>query len=102
MSEDDAGAVKSMRTRKRPREPNRSFMAAEEVARLRTEIIRVTQDALASELVRPDTGAPISKFTLCRWERGKLAVPLWAARRIRLLAQSARNHDLRGGDDGYV
>src|SRR3972149_236730 len=70
---------------KRVREPRRSFMAPDEVVRLRTQVIRATQESLAEELVRPDTGESVSKYTLCRWERGRLAVPLWAARRLRAL-----------------
>lgn len=101
MDEADDGAVRTMRRRRirTPREPHRSFMAPEEVIRLRTEIIKTTQEALAGEMLRPDTGEPVSKYTLCRWERGRLAVPLWAARRIRALAVLARDHDLRRGED---
>jgi hypothetical protein len=99
MNEQDAGTVRAMRKRRAPREPHRSFMAAAEVVRLRTEVIRTTQEALAAELVRPDNGQPVSKYTLCRWERGHLAVPLWAARRIKALAVVAHQHDLQSGDE---
>ena len=87
--------VTEMRRRIRLRKPRRTFMKAEEVRRLREQVMRVTQPALAEQLDDPDTGEPISISTISRWEGGTLAVPLWAARRIKRLADEAQAYDAR-------
>jgi len=77
--------------------PRRSFMKHSEVRKIRTQILRATQQKLAEQLVDPATGAPVSRYLVCKWERGERPVPLWAARHLAALAQAAREHDLKEG-----
>ncbi len=85
--------VRDMRERKAAPRQRRSFMPPHEFVRLRKSILHVTQKVLAEEMISPQTGEPVSNFTLCRWERGMSPVPLWAARRLRALAQVAASQD---------
>src|SRR5207247_572243 len=84
---EDATVVLALRRRKLPRESRESFMKPAQVRQLRKDVLRATQGALAAQLDSPDTGRPVSMSAICRWERGTLPVPLWAARRIRKLAE---------------
>ena len=72
-------------------------MKCTELRRIRTDTLRVTQQSLAEQLVDPATGMPISGDLVCHWEHGTRAVPLWAARHISILAEAAREHDLKEG-----
>ena len=71
----------------------KTFMSAYELKQLRSRVIRVTQSQLASQLIKPDTGQPITMSTLSRWERGDRRVPRWAAMVVRTLADAARRVD---------
>ena len=77
------------------RKPRRSFMKPGEFAVLRQVVIRATQERVAEQLVDPDTGQPVTRNCLSAWERGARPVPLWAARRVRDLAEAARSYDRR-------
>ena len=71
----------------------REFMSAGELVNLRTEVLRVTQDRLVEQLISPSTGVPIKRAAVSLWEKGRRPIPLWAARRIRNLAEAARRYD---------
>lgn len=89
MEEDrDTTVLKSMR-KKNVRAERRSFLPPLEFKRLRTDILMVSQQSLANHLINPVTGEPVVTATICRWERGVASVPLWAARRLRHLAEVA-------------
>jgi len=92
--ETDVSLVEGMRESKIERAPRRSFMHPDEVRRLRRMVIRVTQQKLAEQMLKPESGEPVSNIAVCRWERGMRPVPLWAARRLRHLAEVAAKHDL--------
>ena len=79
------------------RKPRRSFMKNTEVRDIRTDVLRVTQEKLAEQLIDPVTGMPISRSLIVRWEMGDRAVPLWAARHLLALAEAAREHDMKEG-----
>jgi hypothetical protein len=66
------------------------------VREIRIDILKVTQVALAKNLLDPSTGEPISSDLVCRWEKGDRAVPLWAARRIKSLHDAALEYDRKG------
>jgi len=86
----DFEVVKAMREKvPKPKVVRRSFMPPREFTRMRSDVLRVTQRALADEMIHPETGEPITNFTICRWERGTSPVPLWAARRLKALAAIA-------------
>ena len=67
----------------------KTFMSASELKDLRSRVIRVTQAQLSQQLIRPDTGQPITLSTLSRWERGDRRVPRWASLVVRTLADAA-------------
>jgi len=89
---EDAATVAALRRGHRPRQ---SFLTGEELQRLRSSVLRITQTTLAKALTSPDTGAPVSVSTLCRWESGEFVIPLWAARRIRQFAVAAKEQDAK-------
>lgn len=89
--------IREMRKPPRGRQPRRSFMKCTELRRTRTDTLRVTQQKLAEQMIDPATGMPVSENLVCKWERGERAVPLWAARHVSLLAQAAREHDMKEG-----
>jgi hypothetical protein len=64
---------------------------------IRTNVLRVTQEKLAEQLIDPNTGMPISRHLVYKWEGGDRAVPLWAARHILALAEAARKYDMKEG-----
>lgn len=72
-----------------------SFMAPGELLHIRREVLLVPQARLCEQLIDPTDGEACSTTTLSRWERGSRPVPLWAARRIRDLAEAAKNYDER-------
>jgi DNA-binding transcriptional regulator YiaG len=92
MIEDDQ-TVQEMRGRDTP--APRSFMTASEMRSIRATVLRVTQGKLAEQLIKPTTGEPVTTGMVSRWEIGERPVPLWAARRIRDLAEAARRYDAR-------
>ena len=95
MDNHEAYVLKEMREPPKVERPQRrSFMHPDELRRLRCNVIRATQKALAEQLLSPESGEPVSNFTVCRWEAGARPVPLWAARRIRNIAEIASRHDL--------
>lgn len=77
------------------KKPRRSFMKPGELVLLRRTVIKVSQARLVEQLVSPENGLPIAACTLSLYESGARPVPLWAARRIRELAQAARSYDSR-------
>ena len=79
----DAQTIKEMREKK----ARRAFMTPQEFQRLRETVLCVTQPALAEVMQSPLTGEPVSRYTVCRWERGITPVPLWAARRLRRMVE---------------
>jgi DNA-binding transcriptional regulator YiaG len=90
MIEDDltVQGIRKVRRRKR------SFMSASELRLLRNTVIKVTQAELGAELINPDEGLPVRQSQVCAWESGR-RVPLWAARRVRELAEAARKYDFK-------
>lgn len=91
MIEDDI-TVQSIR---KTRPQKRSFMAPSELRLLRSTVIKVSQEKLAAELIKPDDGLPVSQHRICNWETGVRRIPLWAARRVRELADVARKYDTK-------
>lgn len=83
--------------RDKPENVRRSFMVAEELKRLRMVIFRITQEQLARQLINPSTGAHISTNLVSKWECSLRPVPLWAARKVRLLAEATKKHDAKKG-----
>ena len=77
--------------RKKPKKP--AFMQAGELRVIRKTILRVTMVKLAEQLIRPDIGESLKWNTISFWENGHRPIPLWAARRIRDLAEVARRYD---------
>ena len=78
------------------RRPKRSFMAHDAVREIRVKVLKVTQRALAKNLIDPSTGDSISSYLICKWEKGDRAVPLWAARHIKVLHAAALEYDKKG------
>jgi hypothetical protein len=97
MIEDDQ-TVEEMRIPK-ARPESRSFMAAGELRLTRCTVLRVSQARLAEQLIDPSNGRPVSGPAVCLWETGRRPVPLWAARRIKDLAEAAKRYDLRKGGE---
>lgn len=93
MIEDDE-TVEGMRSVK-AKPPKRSFMAPNELRTLRTTVLRVTQKMLAEQMIHPDDGLPVAQVRISEWEGGTRCVPLWAARRIRELAECAKRYDMK-------
>ena len=89
--------IREMREGGPGRALRRSFMKNTEVRHKRTNVMRVTQTKLAAQLIDPTTGQPIARESVCKWESGERAVPLWAARHINALAEAAREHDMKEG-----
>jgi hypothetical protein len=96
MIEDDK-TIEEMRTDTKQLRTPRSFMTIQELRTLRETVLRVTRQKLCEQLIRPETGRPLPLSTYAFWETGRRAVPLWAARRVRDLAEAARRYDLKGG-----
>jgi hypothetical protein len=93
---DDRETVERMRAVREPtRDKSKSFMAASEVLRLRQTVMRVSQARLAAQLISPEDGEPISQGAVWLWENGRRAVPLWAARQIRAIAEACKRYDAR-------
>jgi len=72
-------------------------MLPTELRSLRTGVLRVTRLKLCDQLIRPENGKPLPLSTFSFWEDGKRPIPLWAARRVRELAEAARRYDAKGG-----
>ncbi len=96
MIEDDA-TVSEMRGVPRPKPPKRSFMTQEELRLLRLTVIKVAQGKLAEQLLKPEDGLPVKQSRISDWETGVRPIPLWAARRIRELAEAAKRYDFKRG-----
>jgi hypothetical protein len=77
----------------RSKPQRRTFISNTDLKRIRVDVLRCSQEALASQLLNPISGIPIAGVSISRWERGERPVPLWAARHIRLLEDAARQHD---------
>ena len=71
----------------------KSFMSPDELSHIRKVVLGISQSQLVEQLIDPNTGTPITKFTLSRWESGKTRVPLWAARRMREFERVAKIYD---------
>jgi len=78
---------------RRAEEKGLPFMTAGELLCLRTKVMRVTQARLCEQLISPSTGRPISTSIFSLWEKGRRAIPLWAARRTREIGEAAKSHD---------
>lgn len=68
------------------RSKRKSFMHYKELIKIRTDVLVKSQAEFVKYLIDPATGEPMPRETLSRWERGVSPVPLWAARKIRMLA----------------
>ncbi len=88
--------IEDMRMPPGGRKPKRSFMDHLSVRETRVKVLKVTQKALAENLIDPSTGEPISPYLICKWEKGDRAVPLWAARHIAVLNNAALEYDRKG------
>jgi len=95
---DEPNVIDRMRSKK-GRVARPSFMTPDEFHKLRTIIIRTTQERLGKILLDPTTGAPTVRETISRWERGIIPIPLWVARWVRYLGRSAQLKDSKRGDD---
>jgi hypothetical protein len=84
--------IKAMRAKTQ----RRTFLSHADLKRIRVDVLRCSQQALASQLLNPATGLPINQGMVSRWELGERPVPLWAARHIRLLEEAAQRHDSEG------
>ena len=78
----------------RAKAERRTFLNHVEMKRIRVDILRCSQIALASQLLNPTTGQPVSTTSVSRWEKGIRPIPLWVARHVRLLQDAARKYDL--------
>lgn len=94
MIEDDI-TVEEMRAEKPS--GTRSFMTFGELRLLRTQTLRVTQEKLAEQLIKPLDGTPVTTGMVSYWETGYRPIPLWVARRVRELAEAARRYDAKKG-----
>lgn len=77
------------------RQPSRSFMSAVDLNKIRTMVLRTTLKNLAQQLIRPDTGRPVTTSALCRYANGKRPIPSWVAEQVLILAEAARRYDAR-------
>ena len=77
------------------REPNRSYMSAADLNSIRTKVLRTTLAKLSQQLIRPDTGKPITTGTVCKYANGVRDIPMWVAEQVLLLAEAARKYDAR-------
>lgn len=77
------------------RQPSRSYMSAADLSTIRTEILRTTLKNLALQLIRPDTGRPVTTSALCRYANGTRPVPPWVAEQVLILAEAAKKYDAR-------
>lgn len=91
-SDDD---VDELRNEQDIKKLSRSFMARGELIGIRKSILKVSQPRLCEKLINPSTGDKIMRNTLSGWEIGLRPVPLWAARRLRNLADAAKRYDAR-------
>jgi hypothetical protein len=73
----------------------KSFMSHGEMKHIRTDLLHVTQRRLCAALIDPSDGEPIQGPMYSYWESGKRSIPLWAARRMRDLAEAAKSYDRR-------
>jgi hypothetical protein len=78
-----------------PRAPTRSYMSPLDLSELRTKILKTTLAKLAQQLIRPDTGRPITTSALCRYANGTRPIPQWVAEQVILLAEAAKKYDAR-------
>jgi len=93
--------IKELRKKEKKERPlRRSFMSAGEAKHIRTELLRITQKRLVEALISPIDGEPILVSLYSHWEKGSRPIPLWAARRMRDLAEAARSYDVKGESDG--
>jgi hypothetical protein len=76
-----------------PKPPKRSYMSAADLHILRTRVIRTTLKLLALQLIRPDTGQPVTTAALCRYANGTRPIPRWVAEQVLALAEAARRFD---------
>lgn len=95
MDNEEIITLDTMREKQPKQRPTRSYMSGPDLTNIRTKVLRVTYRALAEQLIRPDTGEPVSIALLCRWAKGNRSVPRWAAQRILQLAEIARRNDTR-------
>ena len=77
------------------RKPTRSYMKAQDLEAIRTRVLKTTLTKLAKQLIRPDTGMPITTSALCRYSNGTRPVPQWVAEQVLLLAEAAKRYDAR-------
>lgn len=70
-----------------------TFISPQEFRRLRAEVIKTSQDTLATVMISPYSGRPIEGTLISKWENGVTRVPLWAARRIQSEAEKYRRRD---------
>jgi hypothetical protein len=77
------------------RQPTRSYMSAVDLRAIRTTVLRTTLARLAEQLIRPDTGSPITTSALCRYTNGTRPVPPWVAEQVLILAEAAKKYDAR-------
>lgn len=77
------------------RQPTRSYMSAEDLSTIRKTVLRTTLANLAEQLIRPDTGRPVTTSALCRYANGTRPVPAWVAEQVLVLAEAARRYDAR-------
>lgn len=90
------------RVAKQPVLPRRSFMSGNELLDIRHNVLNVTQEALAELVENPSTGDPITTATISRWENESLSVPLWAAKRLRELAERTKQRPRPATEDATV
>lgn len=88
----DEATVEEMRAE---RKPTRSYMNAADLNSIRKLVLRTTLARLAEQLIRPDTGKPITTSALCKYTNGQRPVPAWVAEQVLLLAEAAKKYDAR-------
>lgn len=72
-----------------------TFMSSAEFRDIRIRVLQATQESLAEQLISPETGHAVKHGTVFKWEHSRRAIPLWAARKMRSLADAAREYDSR-------
>jgi hypothetical protein len=77
------------------RSPTRSYMSAQDLTDIRVTVLQTSLKLLAEQLIRPDTGRPITTSALCRYANGSRPVPQWVAQQVLHLAEAARKYDSR-------
>lgn len=86
----DEATVTEMRA---GRQPPRSYMSAADLTAIRKSVLRTTLAKLAAQLIRPDTGKPITTGTVCKYSNGVKPIPMWVAEQVLLLAEAAKKYD---------